>query len=126
MSRSVLIIEDDIEMCNELSEALKDKDNLITIVHDGLEGKKIIEKNTCDIIILDLKIPRCNGYQILDFINSNNTDAKVVVMTARMDIHSDDLRSDTRRRYEDSLLSIADCIMLKPFRISELVDIVNL
>ena len=55
MIKKILIIEDDKDMCNELNEALTDLGYLIHLAFDGLTGKKLLEKNEFDIIVLDLK-----------------------------------------------------------------------
>ncbi len=69
MIKKLLIIEDDKDMCDELKETLTDLDYHVQTAFDGLTGKKLIEKNKYDIIVLDLKIPNFDGYQILNFIN---------------------------------------------------------
>jgi len=122
MLKKILIIEDDIDMCNELHEALSDLGYQVHLVFNGLSGKKIIEKNKFDIIILDLKIPKFDGYQILNFIRKKNIMSKVIVITARMKIHYEDIVKQNQEQKKNDLLKKADSILIKPFKLIELIN----
>jgi len=125
MNNKLLIIEDDKDMCGELNETLADLGYDIKTVFDGLTGKKLIEKNKFDIIILDLKIPNFNGYQILNFINKKKINSKIIVITARMKIHFEDIINQNLIKKEDDLLKIANFVLIKPFKISDLISIIK-
>lgn len=119
-----MIVEDDVDMCNELKEALEDLNYQVHLAFDGLSGKKIIAKNKFDIIILDLKIPKFDGYQILDFMNKKSITSKVIVITARMKIHYEDIikQNQEQEEKEIDLLKKADSILMKPFKLTELIN----
>jgi DNA-binding response OmpR family regulator len=122
--KKILIVEDDVDMCNELKEALEDLKYQVHLAFDGLSGRKIIVKNKFDIIILDLKIPKFDGYQILDYISKNNITSKVIVITARMKIHYEDIikQNQEQEKEENDLLKKADSILIKPFKLTELIN----
>jgi two-component system alkaline phosphatase synthesis response regulator PhoP len=122
MIKKILIIEDDMDMCNELNEALTAWGYQVKLAFDGLTGKKIIEKNKYDIIVLDLKIPKYDGYQILDFISKKNIRSKVIVITARMQIHYEDIIKQNQEREENDLLKKAHSILIKPFKLMDLIN----
>ena len=107
MIKKILIVEDDMDMCNELKEALVDLGYQVHLAFDGLSGKKIITKNKFDIIVLDLKIPKFDGYQILDFISKINIMSKVIVITARMKIYYEDIIKQNQEDKENDLLDRA-------------------
>jgi len=122
MNNKILIIEDDEEMCRELNEALVDLDYHVQTAFDGLTGKKLIGKNNYDIIVLDLKLPKFSGYQILKFIEKNKINSKIIVMTARMKIHFEDIINENLEQNEDDLLKIANFVLIKPFNIIDLIN----
>ena len=73
---NVLAVEDDFYYLKNLINSLSDanlKIKLCKISIDGKETTDIIKnpKNNIDIILLDLKVSKCNGIQILDYIESN-------------------------------------------------------
>ena len=109
-------------MCRELNEALVDLDYQVQTAFDGLTGKKLIKKNKYNIIVLDLKLPKLNGYQILKFIKKNKINSKIIVMTARMKIHFEDIIKKNQEQNDDDLLKIANFILIKPFNIIDLIN----
>jgi DNA-binding response OmpR family regulator len=98
LNKKILIIEDDKEMCIELSEVLINFDYKIQSAYDGFAGKKLIEKNKYDIILLDLKLPGFDGYQILEFISKKKIESKIIVMTAKMKILFKDLINEKEKK----------------------------
>jgi DNA-binding response OmpR family regulator len=122
MTKKILVIEDDMDMCNELNEALSAWNYQVQLAFDGLTGKKIIEKNKYDIIILDLKIPKYDGYHILDFISKKNIKSKVIVITARMEIHYEDIIKQNQEKEKNDLLKKAHSIFIKPFKLMDLIN----
>lgn len=125
MAKKLLIIEDDEDMCNELNETFSGLGHHVTTAFDGLTGKKLIEKNKYDVIVLDLKIPNYDGYQLLNFISRKKIKSGIIVITARMKIHFEDIINQDQEKNEEDLLKIANFVLLKPFKISELIDIIK-
>jgi DNA-binding response OmpR family regulator len=124
MAKTLLIIEDDQDMCSELNETLTSLGYHVQTAFDGLSGKKLIDNNKYDIIITDLKMPVFDGYQILNLISTKKINSKVIVITARMKIHFEDIINQINNN-EDELLKTANHILLKPFKISELISILE-
>lgn len=124
----VLIIEDDIEMCEELKEALEDENYSVRTVYDGNEASRIIGKEQYDVILLDLKIPGLNGREILKYIKREKLPVKTIVLTGTP--LSKKLRQEEaeeeRFPYEDSdrynILGLADAVFNKPFDIEKLIS----
>jgi DNA-binding response OmpR family regulator len=68
---SILIAEDDGEVAESLKNILSEKGIEVTLAHDGEEAiSKLGEKNF-DVVILDLKLPKVSGFEILGFIKTN-------------------------------------------------------
>lgn len=117
------MLDDDQEMCKEMSEILKDEGYCVTTIFDGLEGKKLIEKNSYDLLLLDVKIPGVNGLQILKEVKEKKPKTKVIILTARLNADSflkgENVFLEDR---EETLLQLADFFITKPFDVEALLD----
>lgn len=68
MSKKILIIEDDTILLKAVSEALgKDGFEVLTAI-DGETGIKSIEESNPNLVILDIILPRKNGYEIMEYL----------------------------------------------------------
>ena len=81
-SIKVLYVEDEKEVREQtLSFFHKIFDNIDTAVN-GLEGVELFEKNSYDLVITDLKMPKMDGREMLAKIHEINKDIIAIVMTA--------------------------------------------
>lgn len=64
---SVLIIDDDKELCTLMKKCVEQENLSAVVAHGGLEGLRLLEENkdTCSLIILDVMMPDMNGFQVL-------------------------------------------------------------
>lgn len=90
---NVLVIEDNFQYSKNLINALSDNSEVKSckISTDGKEAINIIKdpKNNIDIILLDLKLPKYNGNQILDYMESNKLvkfKNSVIVISGEIDL----------------------------------------
>ena len=83
MSR-ILVIDDDTELCELLSDYLKPEGFQITSVHDGEQGlqRALSEAGVYDLIVLDIMLPGMNGFEVLQRLRSQ-LDTPVLMLTAR-------------------------------------------
>ena len=81
---TVLIVEDDKSFQLNLTEGFKAyKDRFQTVVaNDGLEALTILNKQTVDLVLTDLKMPRMDGFELMAHLSSNYPEIPVIVMTA--------------------------------------------
>jgi two-component system NtrC family response regulator len=85
----VLIVDDDINLCTILSEELKEVGYETNFLTGGEKVSEYIKTNPADLILLDLKMPGKDGFQVLREIESgNNSNPKVIVLTAYADVKS--------------------------------------
>ncbi len=80
----LLLIDDDIEFCEFLTEYLENEGFEVTAVHDGKEGleKAVAGNDAYDLIILDLMLPGMNGFEVLQRLRSE-LDTPVLMYTGR-------------------------------------------
>lgn len=108
MSR-ILIIEDDVNINEMLQEAFGKKGYEVVSAYSGTEGILRIEKETYQMVILDLMLPGMDGQQVLKNIREKSN-VPVIVLSAKDEL-------DTK---VDLLMSGASDYMTKPFELKEL------
>ncbi len=120
-SPRIIIIEDDEEMCEELGEILRDNGYSVDTAFDGLEGKRLLTANTYAIIIMDLKMPKMSGHELLEFVKSKKPANKVLIIsgTPSLDDEPELLSAEEHAKYEK--LRKADGLINKPFDIEEVL-----
>lgn len=133
-SRKVLIIDDDEEFCDELSEILTKEGCSVQCVFDGLTGLKRLTRFRYHIVILDLKLPGMDGYAILQSIDRTKRPEKFIVLSGRpmkaalsngVCLKPND-GVCLKKKAEELCLQKADVIMNKPFAIDALLEKIRL
>ena len=84
MDSNLLIIDDDTEFTELLTEYLTAESFVITCTHDGESGIKKALNQTFDAIILDVMLPKLSGLEVLKSLREHN-DTPVLMLTARGD-----------------------------------------
>jgi two-component system alkaline phosphatase synthesis response regulator PhoP len=109
--KKVLIIEDSPTMLRGLKDNFEIKGYRVKTANDGEKGLKAALNENPDIIILDIMLPKINGYEICDKIRKKNLDMPIIMLTAK-------------DREEDVVMGLnlgADDYVTKPFSIKELL-----
>lgn len=83
MSR-LLLIDDDIELCEILVEYLTSEGFSVESAHEGLTGAQLALSGQFDVVILDVMLPELNGYEVLQRIRAVSK-IPVLMLTARGD-----------------------------------------
>ena len=61
----ILIIDDDVELCDLLTKYLSSEGFSVTCCHDGKNGIKTLLSNDFQAIVLDVMLPNMNGFEVL-------------------------------------------------------------
>ena len=70
--REIIIIDDDIALCNLIKKCLSTDGYSVDIANNGLDGyKKIRNANNLCLILLDIMLPDFDGFQVLEMIREN-------------------------------------------------------
>lgn len=114
---TIMLIEDNIDMCRMLQLQLRSNKYNVFTAHDGEEGLKKIYQHHPDIIITDLMMPGMDGMELLRAVRQdfNISHIPVIVLTAK-------------NTEEDKLTSIksgANAFITKPFSSSHLMARIN-
>jgi DNA-binding response OmpR family regulator len=79
--KKILIVEDEKPLAKALNLKLTKTGVVVTNVYDGEEALAALEKNTFDYILLDLMIPKVDGFQILQELQKRKNATPVVVLS---------------------------------------------
>jgi DNA-binding response OmpR family regulator len=112
----ILIVEDEPRIASFMAKGLAADGFTTTVASDGVTGLDLALSGDFDLVILDIGLPRLDGYGVLDGLRSQGSTLPVVVLTAR------DSVTDTVNALEGG----ADDYMPKPFRFAELLARVRL
>ena len=107
----ILIVEDEARIASFLSRALTSCGFQADTVSDGPLALKLIEKETYDLILLDLLLPGLDGFSVLRRLSESRPNQEVLVLSALSDVES------KVRCFE---LGASDYVT-KPFALAELV-----
>lgn len=80
----VLIVDDIPENIQTLGEMIKDFDLDVKIAEGGQEAIDIIDSCTPDIILLDLMMPRVNGWDVIDHVRKKYSKNKMVIIVVSL------------------------------------------
>lgn len=106
--QKILIVEDEEAISNLIKVNLTAEGYDCTCAYDGEAGADCIEKENFDLILLDIMLPKINGYELLEYIKTNGT--PVIFLTAKGTLND---------RIKGLKLG-ADDYIVKPFQIGEL------
>jgi len=84
MNSNILIVDDDTELTDLITQYLTPEGFNISAAHDGESGIKKALNQTFDVIILDVMLPKRNGFEVLKLIRQH-LDTPVLMLTARGD-----------------------------------------
>lgn len=107
----LLIVEDEVQLADALTEILKRNMYSVDTVYNGIEGLDNALTGVYDCIILDIMLPGMNGIEILRNIRAEKVNSPVLLLTARSEI-------------EDKVNGLdcgADDYLTKPFVTKELL-----
>ncbi len=81
----VLLIEDEKELARALAKMLTKDDYDVDCVHDGADGLNFASSGMYDLILLDVIMPKMNGFEVLSEIRRRKLETPVIMLTALAD-----------------------------------------
>jgi len=85
---SILIVDDDFNLCTVLKEELVEVGYDVDFVNNGDAAFPYLAKHRADLILLDLKMPGKDGFEVLRELKEKKIKVKVIVLTAYADVKS--------------------------------------
>jgi CheY-like chemotaxis protein len=84
--RSILVVDDEEALRTVLSSELVSEGYSVETASDGDEAITILTGKVFDLVLLDIKMPRVDGFEVLRFIKKNSPQIKVIMLTAFADL----------------------------------------
>ncbi|HYZ88369.1 MAG TPA: response regulator [Myxococcales bacterium] len=107
----VLVVDDDAEIADTMAEVLGYEGYSVAVARDGVQALERIPTFDPDVILLDLMMPRMNGFEVLERMRNERNTTPVVVVSAN-------------QGYEARELQVAAKVR-KPFSLDQLLDAVT-
>ena len=111
----ILIIEDEKLLAEALKTLLEMKGFEVETVYDGEDGAAYAETGVYDLLIMDVMMPKLNGYQVARQVRASRVTTPILMLTAK---------GETQDRIE-GLNAGADYYLTKPFDNQELLACIN-
>lgn len=106
----ILVVEDERKVSAFIKRGLEEERYIVDTAADGVEGLRIAQENVFDAIVLDVMLPRLDGYSVLKTLRDQGNVTPVLMLTAR---------GTTEDRVQGLDLG-ADDYLPKPFHLEEL------
>ncbi len=83
MSKNILVADDDLTMMKLMSIEFdnRDLDVVVRAAENGEEAINAINRTKPDLLVLDLRMPKADGFAVLEHLQKSNPDVPVVVLT---------------------------------------------
>lgn len=107
----ILLLEDDLILSAELGKFLENNEITCERVYDGDQFLKRIQKESYDIYLLDINVPKINGLAICEKIRLHDKNTPIIMISAYGDL------TDKKEAFQ----KLADDYLVKPFQFEELL-----
>jgi DNA-binding response OmpR family regulator len=111
----ILVVEDEKRLAEFIKNGLEEQKYSVDAVYDGENAEFLAMTNEYDLIILDILLPKKNGWEVCESLRNAGVDTPIIMLSALSDV------SDRIKGLERG----ADDYITKPFVIAELVARVN-
>ncbi|MFZ0309460.1 MAG: response regulator transcription factor [Candidatus Sulfotelmatobacter sp.] len=107
----LLVIEDERRMLELLRKGLSEEGHTVSCAADGSEGLQMVREHDFDVVILDVMMPKMNGFELAKRVRLENNCTPILMLTAK----------DSVSDIVQGLDLGADDYMTKPFSFDELL-----
>jgi two-component system response regulator MprA len=107
----ILVVEDKRNLAAHLGTALEGEGHSVTLAYDGEEGLRLGKTNAFDLLILDIMLPRKDGFSVIKKLREDRLRTQTIIVSAR----------DTMQDVVHGLDSGADDYLTKPFALDVLL-----
>lgn len=107
----VLVVEDEPQMLELLRDGLREHGHSVITARDGLDGLELAQEHVFDVILLDLRMPKMDGWEVMRELRRSENVASVLMLTA----------CDSEGEVIDGLEAGAGDYLTKPFSFPELL-----
>jgi two-component system, NtrC family, response regulator HydG len=88
LSKRILIVDDEQVVCDAIARHLRDAGFDVQVAYSGMTALDVIKDRIFDLALIDIRMPRISGFDVLQALKQKNSEAKAIMMTAFADIKS--------------------------------------
>ena len=110
--KKILIVDDEPNILLSLEFLMKKNGFQVFVARDGEEAIQTVDSENPELVILDIMMPRVDGYEVCQYIKNNSEKTHVIFLTAKAK------ESDIKKGLEMG----ADLYITKPFSTRDLLD----
>jgi len=111
----ILVVDDEADFRTMLDSLLTSEGHSVVTAEDGIVAINQLQEKPFDLVLLDVRMPRVDGIEVLNFIKQNFIDTQVIMLTAVIDV----------RMAVDCMKLGAFYYLAKPYAVDELLSLVN-
>ena len=82
----VLLVEDQLQLAESVAQALKSNGLTVDVLHDGVAADLALSSEDYAMAILDVGLPRMDGFEVLARVRARGKTLPVLMLTARSDV----------------------------------------
>jgi len=109
-SQSILVVDDEPQACELISDALIGQGHQVESAYDGVEAIEKMKRSEFSIVVTDMDMPRMDGMQLIEYIVQNHPDIDIIAITGHI----------MRYSYTEVVEAGAADFITKPFSLNEL------
>jgi two-component system sensor histidine kinase/response regulator len=113
--KTILIADDEADIRELISDFFELEGYSTIIAKDGYEAFALFEENRPDLVITDIRMPRINGFELVNKIKNKNSSVPIILISVVRDYES------LRKAYQMGI----DEYIGKPFKLTELLEVVK-
>lgn len=83
----ILVVEDEKEIADGISRILEEANYKVDCVYDGISGLDNILSGIYDLVLLDVMLPKINGFDIVKSVRSQGVDLPIIMLTAKSQVN---------------------------------------
>ncbi len=107
----ILVVEDEEKLARLIARALTEERHVVEVAHDGETGLDLASSGSFDLVVLDIMLPRKDGFQVCRELRRQGVRTPILMLTAR----------DAVTDRVQGLDAGADDYLVKPFALEELL-----
>ena len=113
----VMIVDDDHDLCENMWQLLREREFRVCVAHDEQEAKQRLADRDYKVVLIDMKLPGCDGRTVFRTVREADPDARTVVITG--------YRSEMDQLIQQVVSEGADDVCYKPFDVTHLLETVQ-
>lgn len=113
----ILVVDDDHDLCDSLWDVFRERGYRVALAHDAVEAQKAVQQHAFQVVLIDMKLPRGTGAEVLRTVREANPQAGTILITGH--------RTELEKLVEQTLAAGADAVCYKPFDVERLLETVK-